>query len=345
MKQGQGMLLLYSLKNPCFPEYVFSSESGIMCLDFHNDYPYLMAVGFYDGSVAIYNLKKATSQPTYNSSTSSGKHMEPVWQVKWQSNDLCNNLNFFSVSSDGRIVSWTLIKNKLVHTDIIKLSVEGTAVQWPERLQLQMFGCGTSFDFHKKIDYLFLVGTEEGKIYKCSKYYSRQFLDVFEAHHMAVDSVRWNPYHLKVFISCSSDWTVKIWDHTIKTPMFVYDLSCAVGDVAWSPYSSTVFAAVTADGKAHVFDLSINKYEALCTQQVVTKKKNKLTHIQFNPVYPVIIVGDEQGHVISLKLSPNLRKMPKEKKGQKVKKGPEVEIAKLEKLLNLVREPEGKAEE
>lgn len=27
-------------------------------------------------------------------------------------------------------------------------------------------GCGTSFDFHKTIDYLFLVGTEEGKIYK-----------------------------------------------------------------------------------------------------------------------------------------------------------------------------------
>lgn len=33
---------------------------------------------------------------------------------------------------------------------------------------------------------------------------------------MAVDSVSWNPYHSKVFISCSSDWTVKIWDHTIK---------------------------------------------------------------------------------------------------------------------------------
>jgi len=39
---------------------------------------------------------------------------------------------------------------------------------------------------------------------------------VFEAHHTAVDSVSWNPYHSKVFISCSSDWTVKIWDHTIK---------------------------------------------------------------------------------------------------------------------------------
>ncbi|NXC42248.1 DNAI1 protein, partial [Penelope pileata] len=339
MKQSQGMLVLYTMKNPSFPEYVFSSESGIMCLDIHDDHPHLMAVGFYDGNVAIYNLKKATSQPSYKSSGKSGKHTDPVWQVKWQKDDMDNNLNFFSVSSDGRIVSWTLVKNELVYTDIIKLPAEGTVMQGPEGLQLQTFGCGTSFDFHKKIDYLFLVGTEEGKIYKCSKCYSSQFLDVFEAHHMAVDSISWNPYHLKVFISCSSDWTVKIWDHTIKTPMFVYDLNAAVGDVAWSPYSSTVFAAVTTDGKAHVFDLNINKYEALCNQIVVAKKKNKITHIQFNPMYPIVIIGDERGQIVCLKLSPNLRKMPKEKKGQEVKKGPEVEIAKLEKLLSLVREP------
>ncbi|NXQ83024.1 DNAI1 protein, partial [Nyctibius grandis] len=310
-KQGQGMLLVYTMKNPSFPEYIFSSESGIMCLDFHNDYPYLVAVGFYDGNVAIYNLNKATSQRSHKSSPKSGKHTEPVWQVKWQKDDIENNVNFFSISSDGRIVSWTLVKSGLVHTDIIKLSVEGTTTEGPEGLQLQNPGCGTSFDFHKEIDYLFLVGTEEGKIYKCSKFYSRQFLDVFEAHHMPVDSIRWNPYHMKVFISCSSDWTVKIWDHTIKTPMFIYNLNSAVGDVAWSPYSSTVFAAVTTDGKAHVFDLNINKYEALCTQLVVGKKKYKPTCIQFNPVYPVVIIGDERGHVTSLKLSPNLRKMPK----------------------------------
>ncbi|KAJ8392790.1 hypothetical protein AAFF_G00072740 [Aldrovandia affinis] len=156
---------------------------------------------------------------------------------------------------------------------------------------------------------------------------------------MAVDTVRWNHFHPKVFISCSSDWTVKIWDHTIKTPMFTFDLNSAVGDVAWSPYSSTVFAAVTTDGKVHVFDLSINKYEALCQQPVVAKKKTKLTHIEFNPVYPIIIVGDDRGYVTSLKLSPNLRKKPKEKKGQEVPKGPEVEIAKMEKLLSLLREP------
>ncbi|XP_054514758.1 dynein axonemal intermediate chain 1 isoform X10 [Pan troglodytes] len=276
MKQSRGMLLLYSLKNPSFPEYMFGSNSGVMCLDIHVDHPYLVAVGHYDGNVAIYNLKKPHSQPSFCSSAKSGKHSDPVWQVKWQKDDMDQNLNFFSVSSDGRIVSWTLVKRKLVHVDVIKLKVEGSTTEVPEGLQLHPVGCGTAFDFHKEIDYMFLVGTEEGKIYKCSKSYSSQFLDTYDAHNTSVDTVSWNPYHTKVFMSCSSDWTVKIWDHTIKTPMFIYDLNSAVGDVAWAPYSSTVFAAVTTDGK--------------------------------------------------------------EKKGQEVQKGPAVEIAKLDKLLNLVRE-------
>lgn len=63
--------------------------------------------------------------------------------------------------------------------------------------------------------------------------------------------------------------------------------------------------------QTHVFDLSINKYEAICSQAVVAKKKNKITHVQFNPIHPIIIVGDDRGHVTCLKLSPNLRKMPK----------------------------------
>lgn len=51
---------------------------------------------------------------------------------------------------------------------------------------------------------------------QCSKTYSSQFLETYNAHTMAVDAVKWNPFHPKVFISCSSDCTIKIWDHTIK---------------------------------------------------------------------------------------------------------------------------------
>ena len=43
-----------------------------------------------------------------------------------------------------------------------------------------------------------------------------------------------------------------------------------------------------------MFDLSINKYEPICEQAVVQKKKTKLTHITFNPDHPIVLVGDDR---------------------------------------------------
>ncbi len=125
-----------------------------------------------------------------------------------------------------------------------------------------------------------------------------------------------------------------------RDPLFVYDLGSAVGDVAWAPYSSTVFAACTADGKVYVFDLNVNKYEPLTDQIVVQKKRTKLTHITFNQRYPILLAGDDRGNVTTLKLSPNLRKRPKVKKGQESTDGPEAENSKLEKILALIRDPD-----
>lgn len=45
----------------------------------------------------------------------------------------------------------------------------------------------------------------------------------------------------------------------------------------------------------------------MCEQQVV--RKAKLTHISFNPFEPMLLVGDDKGNLVSLKLSPNLRKL------------------------------------
>jgi len=110
---------------------------------------------------------------------------------------------------------------------------------------------GTCFDFNARSEHLFVVGTEEGTIHKCSKAYSGTYLETYEGHHMIVYSVKWNKFHPRIFMSCSADWTVKIWDHTLKKPLMTFDLGEAVGDIAWSPYSSTVFTAVTSDGKVH----------------------------------------------------------------------------------------------
>lgn len=54
----------------------------------------------------------------------------------------------------------------------------------------------------------------------------------------------------------------------------------------------------------------------------------------------MIIFLLNRGNVTSLKLSPNLRKRPKEKKGVEAPKGPDYEIPKLDKIINLVRDPD-----
>jgi dynein intermediate chain 1 len=178
---------------------------------------------------------------------------------------------------------------------------------------------GTCFDFNALPghDHLFLVGTEEGKIHKCSKAYAGQYLETYEGHHMGVYAVKWNPFHPRLFLSCSADWTVKLWDHTQpQAPLLTFDLGNSVGDIDWSPVSSTTFAAVTSDGRVSVFDLTANKHEAICVHKVA--RRAKLTHVAFNGHEdPVLLVGDDRGEVHSLKLSPNLRNLhePKDEAG------------------------------
>lgn len=61
---------------------MFQVSSGVMCLDIHHDHPFLLAAGMYDGSVAIYDLKEGSNNPLYRATAKSGKHTDPVWQVR-----------------------------------------------------------------------------------------------------------------------------------------------------------------------------------------------------------------------------------------------------------------------
>ena len=44
-------------------------------------------------------------------------------------------MNFYSVSSDGRVVMWKLVKNELHHQDAVQLKIPGASVDGPEGIQ------------------------------------------------------------------------------------------------------------------------------------------------------------------------------------------------------------------
>jgi len=311
LRQTTGLICCFTIKNPTWPEYSFTTESGVMCIDYHPTCPALIAVGCYDGTVMVFDIRlKSNNKPIYQSTVRTAKHTDPVWQVRWQADDAAKNLSFYSISSDGRVTNWILMKNKLEAEEIVKLKlvVDQDKELADNKKEAFLYGLagGMCFDFNKTYENLFLVGTEEGYIHLCSKAYSGQYLETYKDHYLAVYAVKWNNYHPKTFLSCSADWTIKMWLMDLKRPIVSYDLGNPVGDVAWSPYSSTVFAAVTSEGKLYVYDIDQNKHKYLCEQP--TTKRAKALHVAFNYVDPIILVGDERGGVISFKLSKSLTK-------------------------------------
>ncbi|XP_063227118.1 dynein intermediate chain 2, ciliary [Bacillus rossius redtenbacheri] len=334
----EGGVCLFTLKNPSYPEYVCDTECGVMCVDVHPKCSYLMVIGRYDGNVAVYDVHVADREPQHESNSVANKHAGIIWEVKWGRDMPDGELNFFSVSEDGHVYNWVLMQNELARTVVIALSLL-EEIAGPDGSSIPMTACGTTIAFHPSKREIFLVGSEEGYIFKCSTAYSSMFLDIYKAHHMPITRIAYNLFYPSIFVSSSSDWRVKIWEEDRRDPLFIFDLGSPVCDVGWSPFSSTVFGAVTSDGKTHVFDLNINKYRAICIQNIVSKKKNQLTRLAFNYKEPVLIVGDDRGGVTSLKLSPNLRKEEKPSKKGPTVEPRQLEINKLEKLLALVRDP------
>jgi dynein intermediate chain 1 len=125
-KKSVGYICVCSLKNNKTPEMVLQTDGEVMSLDFHPHHPALLAVGLYDGVVMVFDIRNKTKQPIYQSSIKTKKHTDPVWQVKWNvsaksSADAHNN--FYSISSDGRVMNWILMKDKLEPEEVIRLKL------------------------------------------------------------------------------------------------------------------------------------------------------------------------------------------------------------------------------
>jgi dynein intermediate chain 1 len=189
LKQSSGLICCYTIKNPTWPEYSFTTETGVMCIDFHPQNPALLAVGLYDGTVMVFDIRNKTNKPIYMSTVRTNKHTDPVWQISWQIDNTTKQLSFISISSDGRVTSWNLMKNKLEPEEVMKLKLvlENDKELVENKKESFLFGLagGMCFDFNKFNENLFLVGTEEGKIHLCSKSYSGQYLESYEVNYFS----------------------------------------------------------------------------------------------------------------------------------------------------------------
>ena len=101
-------------------------------------------------------------------------------------------------------------------------------------------------------------------MHKCSVSYNEQYLETYMGHSGPVYKVAWSPFVSSAFLSCSADWTIRVWHQDVTRPMLTLQSSADyVADLQWSPANSTIFASVTGDGLVSTHALSAHPHCAV----------------------------------------------------------------------------------
>lgn len=129
----------------------------------------------------------------------------------------------------------------------------------------------------------------------------------FEPHSGPVYKVAFSPFHRNIFLSCSTDGTIRVYNMLRKEPLiYLEPTEGYLFDVAWSTGRPLVFAAADGKGNIYVYDLLKDMLSPVHTFQV-DKHSNKVTAICFNPADPSLLSScDIAGKLITWQLGSEL---------------------------------------
>lgn len=151
----------------------------------------------------------------------------------------------------------------------------------------------------KEIDIKSLFFTKPD-IMKC---YPSNLSLAYERHDGPVSEVCCNPFHRNLFVTCSIDGSIKIFNALHSRALLVLEpvLASKVLTVAWSEVRPLVMAAGYDNGSVYVFDFLQSK-----TQHVleIPNNRNSVSKIKFNPnIKDYLAIGYKTGECKLFQLS------------------------------------------
>ena len=216
-----------------------------------------------------------------------------------------NAHSLVSVSTDGRLCSWNLDSVLDTQDDVIDLSSVGAAKGIAP----------TCMSFPANDINNLIVGSEDGSVYQVSRLAAKQDKVsepyVLPGYSGPVTGLQFHPSKssaefANLFLSSSTDWTVKLWSVQEKQPLMVLDyFDDYVYDVQWSPVHPALFA--TADGLGNLdFWNLIHDTEVPYTSITVREGKTAINKIRWNSSGTMVAAGDADGHISVFELRERL---------------------------------------
>uniref|UniRef100_A0A1A8M443 Dynein axonemal intermediate chain 4 n=1 Tax=Nothobranchius pienaari TaxID=704102 RepID=A0A1A8M443_9TELE len=142
---------------------------------------------------------------------------------------------------------------------------------------------------------IYLIGTREGVIHKCSCSNRQQFLEMYKKHFAPVTSISWCPLNPDLFLSCSADCTIQLWKHDRLKPVLGFATTYgSVHDIKWSPKAATVFGAVNKE-QLEIWNLDSSFLVPIIVQPAAPGVT--MTSLLFASHTDCVVVGDSEGQV------------------------------------------------
>ena len=301
-----GLVCCWSPKNPDHPALVYHTPTGATCCDFATQNAAMLAVGCYDGSLALYNTSQKSDRPITDCFRGTDKPMGVIWDVQFVLKDQgvgeAEREVLMSISEDGRVLQWNT-RQGLQTVPVMTMRRDPSFSNKKETRSrkseafISRSAVGLHFSFRPGNTAQYLVATEAGTAHLCSTSHSDQYLFTYSGHLAPVYRALWCPFSADVLVTCSADWSFRIWHADQKVAVIVVQSASrsAINDIQWSPLCATQLALCT-DHEVEVWDLSVSTLDPLIVHPNVTRGATNTT-LTFGPKGECLMVGDSAGGV------------------------------------------------
>ncbi|XP_017852698.1 cytoplasmic dynein 1 intermediate chain isoform X4 [Drosophila busckii] len=285
--EPDGVVMVWNTKfKKQTPEDVFHCQSAVMSTCFAKFNPNLILGGTYSGQIVLWDNRVQKRTPIQRTPLSAASHTHPVYCLQMVGTQ--NAHNVISISSDGKLCSWSL--------DMLSQPQDTLELQQRQSKAIAI----TSMAFPANEINSLVMGSEDGYVYSASRHGLRSGVnEVFERHLGPITGIsthynQSSPDFGHLFLTSSIDWTIKLWSLKDTKPLYSFeDNSDYVMDVAWSPVHPALFAAVDGSGRLDLWNL--NQDTEVPTASIVVDGAPALNRVSWTPSGLHVTIGDEAG--------------------------------------------------
>ncbi|CAH2071967.1 unnamed protein product, partial [Iphiclides podalirius] len=284
-----GVCLVWNTKyKKTTPEDIFHCQSPVMSATFARFHPNLILGGTYSGQIVLWDNRVQKRTPIQRTPLSSLAHTHPVYCLSVVGSQNAHNL--ISVSTDGRMCSWSL--------DMLSQPQETLELQHRQSKAVAVTAMGFP---HGDVNN-FVLGAEDGNVYTGCRHGQRAGVaDCVEAHAGPVTALHCHaaPGALDLshlYLTASMDWSVKLWSLKENKALYSFeDSGDYVADVRWSPAHPALFAAVDAAGRLDLWNL--NRDTEVPVASIQSESGTAFNRVSWTPSGTHVMAGDDAGKI------------------------------------------------